>query len=356
MKVVKTCNVPVGQIPQAVTPMNGMVDPVNVVLSRNMFSPSMCSSSASLPVSITKSYAINSDGKLMPTNSSVCTSSVNIIIPRPVTSVQTIVSQSDFVMNAKTKTVSSGNVIDINANNITIPGINGNLVLSPDGNILSNIEKDMGEVEHNNNCIEACSSSPVVLEDNLNSSCDSSSSSDDEADVEEVSVSVPKYIFDAINTYKTDDTTVLHFCLQCTESFPSSALLQKHLFSCHRVEGMTKPLDLMSHVLNKDPTRPYHCVICFKRCSTMVSLGRHANTHINKKYKCMVCKKTFRESAVLWRHMRYHETGRLGGPKLSKLPCVICKKYYSDVYALKRHHSVVHCVTHKDVVAQGTGT
>ena len=188
-------------------------------------------------------------------------------------------------------------------------------------------------------------------DDSISISSSSSSSSDSESNddgpiLDIYPGTITPAVIKFIKTYnKSTVTSAIHFCLQCTETFPSGSKLKVHLFARHRIEGYTKHMDLMSFVANKNNSHPYQCVICFKKCVNFVALKKHVDRHINKKFKCTECGKAFRNSAVLWRHMRCHEAKADRGPERTKIQCTICLKYYSDVYALKRHAGVVHgCV------------
>ena len=57
----------------------------------------------------------------------------------------------------------------------------------------------------------------------------------------------------------------------------------KHSFAVHRVEGATKPMDLMSYVIRHTGTNYYRCVVCQIQKRLLSHLVEHVDTHITKK-------------------------------------------------------------------------
>ena len=102
-------------------------------------------------------------------------------------------------------------------------------------------------------------------------------------DSEHEAIEIPQNVAQSIANLVVKSDKPIHCCLQCEEKFTLGAALMKHSFAVHRIEGATKPMDLVSYVIKKTGNNYYRCVVCQEQKFLLQKLLVHAGSHITKK-------------------------------------------------------------------------
>ncbi|KAM6155272.1 transcription factor E4F1 isoform 2-T2 [Rhynchocyon petersi] len=129
-------------------------------------------------------------------------------------------------------------------------------------------------------------------------------------------------------------------CAQCGKAFPKAYLLKKHQevhvherrFRCGDCGKLYKTIaHVRGHRRVHSDERPYPCPECGKRYKTKNAQQVHFRTHLEEKpHVCQYCSRGFREKGSLVRHVRHHT-----GEKPFK--CYRCGRGFAEHGTLNRH-------------------
>lgn len=112
-----------------------------------------------------------------------------------------------------------------------------------------------------------------------------------------------------------------HKCIKCSEEFPTSKDVQRHLKDVHNLK-----LD-----------RRYDCDICGRFYNNASGLDIHRATHSNETpYLCDICGKSFKHRANLRCHKRSHGNEN----ETHRHACDICPKSFPSKFHLSEHKNV----------------
>ena len=107
-----------------------------------------------------------------------------------------------------------------------------------------------------------------------------------------------------------------HQCKDCMEGFLKASEYKEH---CNKVH-------------NND--RPFECLVCGKRLSSMGILKNHSGIHSgNRPFHCTACNKSFLTKTNLDDHLRKHVNAR-------EFECQVCQKRFNLKGALRQHEKV----------------
>lgn len=114
---------------------------------------------------------------------------------------------------------------------------------------------------------------------------------------------------------KLHDSDQSFQCLECQRTFPSPALLRRHL-SLHYPQNRA----------------PIPCMYCGRRFMTKADLANHEESHLSndRVHICDICNKSFSDLTELNLHKKYHEPDR-------KFDCEVCGREFSRLNNLQRH-------------------
>nr|XP_048292229.1 transcription factor E4F1 isoform X3 [Myodes glareolus] len=129
-------------------------------------------------------------------------------------------------------------------------------------------------------------------------------------------------------------------CTQCGKAFPKAYLLKKHQevhvherrFRCGDCGKLYKTIaHVRGHRRVHSDERPFPCPQCGKRYKTKNAQQVHFRTHLEEKpHVCQFCSRGFREKGSLVRHVRHHT-----GEKPFK--CYKCGRGFAEHGTLNRH-------------------
>ncbi|XP_063443571.1 oocyte zinc finger protein XlCOF7.1-like [Mytilus trossulus] len=147
---------------------------------------------------------------------------------------------------------------------------------------------------------------------------------------------------DSIHNKKVEIPETDYVCAHCLSTFPSQALLYKHI-QFHNRELSEKPLKeknktykYFDKIAFQKSNGKWRCEIC-KRCfSTKCNVLRHMTLHDDEEKKCQTC--PFCQRIFLFkRYLHYHIMYTHGLKKQKNFKCNLCKTQFSISKNLKRH-------------------